>query len=492
MRLLDTLESLGLAPGSGVCYGPPTMPADAKGMNGHILVVDDDRETCELVTEVLEHEGFRVTALTSAFAALARVADADFDAVLTDLGMAEMDGIALCQRILEARPDLPVLVGTGQGSLETAIAAMRAGAYDFVTKPFDPKLLAISVGRGVAHHRLRNELKRLRQNIASQAVSGFVGDSAAMRKVGELVSRVADSDASVLIQGETGTGKELVARRIHSSGKRRTGPFIAINCAAVPHALIESELFGHARGAFTDARTERTGLFVEANGGTLFLDEVGELPLETQPKLLRALQERSVRPVGSNSEQSFDVRVVAATNRDLEYEVFEKRFREDLYYRINVVTIELPPLRNRGGDVLEIAQYLLGRFAERAGKPPLTLSPGAAEKLVAYAWPGNVRELENCLERGVALARFNQLTAEDLPDKIRNFRAEKFVVAADDPTEVVTLEALEKSYIVRVLSLVGGNKSQAAQMLGVDRRTLYRKLARYENPGMAETDGESE
>ena len=468
------------------------MPGDAKGMNGHILVVDDDRETCELVTEVLEHEGFRVTALTSAFAALARVADEDFDAVLTDLGMAEMDGIALCQRILEARPDLPVLVGTGQGSLETAIAAMRAGAYDFVTKPFDPKLLAISVGRGVAHHRLRNELKRLRQNIASQAMTGFVGDSAAMRKVSELVSRVADSDASVLIQGETGTGKELVARRIHSSGKRRTGPFVAINCAAVPHALIESELFGHARGAFTDARTERTGLFVEATGGTLFLDEVGELPLETQPKLLRALQERTVRPVGSNSEQSFDVRVVAATNRDLEYEVFEKRFREDLYYRINVVTIELPPLRNRGGDVLEIAQFLLGRFAERAGKPPLTLSPGAAEKLVAYAWPGNVRELENCLERGVALARFNQLTAEDLPDKIRNFRAEKFVVAADDPTEVVTLETLEKSYILRVLSLVGGNKSQAAQMLGVDRRTLYRKLARYENPASAQADGESE
>jgi DNA-binding NtrC family response regulator len=461
-------------------------------MTGHILVVDDDRETCELVKEVLEHEDFKVTALTSALAALALVVEEDFDAVLTDLGMAEMDGITLCQRILEARPDLPVLVGTGQGSMETAIAAMRAGAYDFVTTPFDPKLLALSVGRGVQHHRLRSELKRLRQNIASLATPGFIGRSAAMHRVSELVARVADSDASVLIQGETGTGKELVARLIHSAGKRRSGPFVAINCAAVPHALIESELFGHARGAFTDARNERTGLFVEANGGTLFLDEVGELPLETQPKLLRALQERKVRPVGSNNEQPFDVRIVAATNRDLEYEVFEKRFREDLYYRINVVTIELPPLRNRGGDVLEIATHLLARFGERAGKPPLVLSAGAAEKLVAYAWPGNVRELENCLERGVALARFDQLTAEDLPEKIRNYRAEKFMVAADDPTQVVTLENLEKSYILRVLSLVGGNKSQAAQMLGVDRRTLYRKLARYDNSTSGETNAESE
>ncbi len=452
------------------------------GSVGRVLVVDDDRETCDLVKEVLEHEGFQITALTSALDALASVVEQDFDVVLTDLGMAEMDGIVLCQRILEARPDMPVVVGTGQGSLEAAIGAMRAGAYDFVTKPFDPKLLALSLSRAVQNHRLRNELKRLQRDIASQQPpQGFIGRSPSMSRVRELVSRVADADASVLIQGETGTGKELVARMIHSSSKRRSGPFVAVNCAAVPHALIESELFGHSRGAFTDAHAQRTGLFLEANGGTLFLDEIAELPLETQPKLLRALQERTVRPVGSNTEQAFNVRVVAATNRDLEYEVFEKRFREDLYYRINVVAIELPPLRNRGGDVLEIAQHLLARFAERSGKPPLALSPGAAEKLVAYGWPGNVRELENCLERGVALARFDQLTADDLPEKIRNFHAGKFVVAADDPTEVVTLEQLEKSYILRVLSLMGGNKSQAAQLLGVDRRTLYRKLAHYEN-----------
>jgi DNA-binding NtrC family response regulator len=460
-------------------------------LSGRILVVDDDRETCELVQELLAQQGFAVEALTSAGEALARVVAEDFDAVLTDLGMAEMDGISLCRRILESRPDMPVVVGTGHGSMESAIAAMRAGAYDFVTKPFDPKLLVLSLNRAVQNHRLHSELKRLRKDIASQAVPGFVGHSSAMRRVRELVSRVANSEASVLIQGETGTGKELVARLIHSSSPRQAGPFVAVNCAAVPHALIESELFGHARGAFTDARTQRTGLFLEAHGGTLFLDEIAELPLETQPKLLRALQERTVRPVGSNTEQPFDVRVVAATNRDLEYEVFEKRFREDLYYRLNVVTIELPPLRSRGGDVLELAQHLLARFADRAGKPPLTLSPGAAEKLVAYQWPGNVRELENCLERGVALARFDQLTVEDLPDKIRNFHAEKFVVAADDPTAVVTLEELEKRYILRVLTLMGGNKSQAAQVLGVDRRTLYRKLARFDTSPSPPSDSEN-
>jgi DNA-binding NtrC family response regulator len=449
---------------------------------GRILVVDDDRETCELLQEVLEREGYSVTTLTSALDALVRVVEEDFHAVLTDLGMPEMDGIVLCQRVLAARPDLPVIVGTGQGSMDSAVAAIRVGAYDFVTKPFDPKLLTLSVARAVQHYKLRSELKRLQENITSRSESGVIGKSAGMQQVLDLVGRLSGSEVSVLLAGETGTGKELIARLIHSSGNRRSGPFVAVNCAAIPHALIESELFGHARGAFTDARAQRTGLFLEANGGTLFLDEIGELPLETQPKLLRALQERTVRPVGSNTEHPLDVRVVAATNRDLEYEVFEKRFREDLFYRINVVTIELPPLRNRGTDVLEIAQYFLGRFAERFGRPALKLSASAAEKLVQYGWPGNVRELENCLERGVALARFDQLTVEDLPEKIRNFRAERFVVAADDPTEVVTLDQLEQRYIQRVLSLVGGNKSQAAQMLGVDRRTLYRKLARYEQP----------
>jgi two-component system response regulator HydG len=394
--------------------------------------------------------------------------------------MSEMSGIAVCERVIGTQPDVPVIVVTGMGSLDSAVAALRAGAYDFITKPVDVDLLQLSVDRAMAHRKLHDEVKRLRQATPTPPADELLGPSAAMAGVRDLIARVAASETSVLIHGETGTGKELVARGIHQASPRKSGPFVAVNCAAVPHTLIESELFGHARGAFTDARTERTGLFAQADGGTLFLDEIGDLPLETQPKLLRALQERKVRPVGANTEVPFDVRLVSATNRDLEYEVFQKRFREDLFYRINVVTIEVPPLRDRPGDVLALGQLFLARFAERAGKPALSLSATASEKLAAYAWPGNVRELENCIERAVALGRFNQLTIEDLPQKVRAYRGDQFVLSADDPTEVMTMDEVERRYIRRVLQLVGGNKSQAAHLLGFDRRTLYRKLARYE------------
>ena len=450
-------------------------------MKGHILVVDDEQETCDLLEMALGRHGFKVTPSTNAQRALELVAEQDFDVVLTDLSMPEMSGLDLCERVLGTRPDMPVVVITGQGSLETAIGAIRVGAYDFITKPVDPKLLFLSVSRAIQHRRLSDEVKRLRQAVDGEGgdAARIVGQSGAMRRVYELINRVGESDASVLIHGETGTGKELIARGIHNRSRRRNGPFVAINCAAVPHSLLESELFGHARGAFTDAKAQRTGLFVQATGGTLFLDEIGELPIDVQPKLLRALQERKVRPVGANQEIPFDARIVAATNRNLEDEVYEKRFREDLYYRINVVKIDVPPLRERGGDVLHLAQHFLKQFAERNAKPSLELSTTAAEKLMAYNWPGNVRELENCMEHAVALARFDQITVEDLPEKIRAYRAERFVVAANDPTEIVTMDELERRYILRVLSLVGGNKSRAAQVLGFDRRTLYRKLERY-------------
>ncbi len=451
-------------------------------MKGQVLIVDDEQETCDLLEMALVRHGFKVTTSTAANRALELVATQDFDVVLTDLSMPEMSGLDLCERVLGTRPNMPVVVITGQGSLETAIGAIRVGAYDFITKPVDPKLLYLSVSRAIQHRHLQDEVKRLREAVAADSENSenaIVGQSGAMRRVYELVSRVGESDASVLIHGETGTGKELIARGIHMRSRRKDGPFVAINCAAVPHSHIESELFGHARGAFTDAKVQRTGLFVQASGGTLFLDEIGELPIDMQPKLLRALQERKVRPVGANHEVPFDSRIVAASNRNLEDEVYEKRFREDLYYRINVVKIDVPPLRERGGDVLHLAQYFLKQFAARNDKNALELSTGAAEKLMAYNWPGNVRELENCMEHAVALARFDQITVEDLPEKIRAYRAERFVVAANDPTEIVTMDELERRYILRVLSLVGGNKSRAAQVLGFDRRTLYRKLERY-------------
>jgi len=443
-----------------------------------VLVVDDERDTCELLEMALARQGMQVTTCITAADALEKIASRDFDVVLSDLSMPDMSGLEVCERIIALRPDVPVVLITGHGSLETAMGAIRAGAYDFVTKPIESKTLGVVVSRAVQHRRLREQIRTLRE-ARDANVSLIVGGSPAMRKVADLIDRVGDSDASVLIHGETGTGKELVARAVHNKSKRREGPFVAINCAAVPHALLESELFGHARGAFTDAKSTRIGLFQQANGGTLFLDEIGELPIDVQPKLLRALQERKVRPVGDNREIPYDARIVAATNRDLENEVREKRFREDLYYRINVVKLEVPPLRARGSDTLHLAHHFLKVFAQRSGKPTLELSERAAERLMAYEWPGNVRELENCIEHAVALARFDQVTVEDLPEKLRGYLAGSFVATANDPTEIVTMEELEKRYLLRVFKLVGNNKSRAAEVLGIDRRTMYRKLERY-------------
>jgi transcriptional regulator with PAS, ATPase and Fis domain len=310
---------------------------------------------------------------------------------------------------------------------------------------------------------------------------GLVGQSTALRQAYTLIDRVADVDTTVLITGESGTGKEVAARALHTRGRRRTGPFVAINCAAMPEQLLESELFGHLKGAFTDARAGRTGLFVQANAGTLFLDEVGELPLGLQPKLLRALQERKVRLLGSNEEVEFDARIVAATNRDLELAVEEGRFREDLYYRLNVINLELPPLRARGNDVLLLSQHFIEHFAARTGKRVLGLSPAAAQRLLAYSWPGNVRELQNCIERAVALTSFEQLTVEDLPERVRSYTAPQTLPEVSDMSELVTLEEVERRYIHRVLEAVGGSRTLAARILGVDRKTLYRKLHRGED-----------
>ncbi len=447
----------------------------------HVLVLDDDQDGCDAIASALRSHGFEVTATTNAEHALRLVATEELDVVISDLVMPAMNGLEVCERVHGTRPDLPVIMITGQGSLESAISAIRYGAYDFILKPVDTSVLMMTVTRAIEVRKLRGELKRLRDAATEKrdADSKLVGDSGPMRKVYELIDRVAESDASILIHGETGTGKELIAHAIHTRSHRKRGPFVAINCAAVPPSLIESELFGHARGAFTDAKEDRKGLFVQANGGTLFLDEVAELPIEMQPKLLRSLQERVVRPVGGNAEIAFDCRIVTATNRNLEDEVYEKRFREDLYYRINVVKVDLPPLRERGGDVLILAQFFLKQFAARSGKSALELSDASAEKLISYGWPGNVRELENCMEHAVALARFEQITVEDLPQKIRAYRPQGFVISADGFSEVVTMEEVERRYILRVLALAGGNKSQAAQVLGFDRRTMYRKLARY-------------
>src|SRR5213594_3392446 len=432
---------------------------------GRVLVVDDDVDVCALLEVRLAGRGFEVARTTSAVAALDTLATAEVDVVLTDIKMARMSGLELCERIVASRPDLPVVVMTAFGTLEAAIAAIRVGAYDFVTKPVEIDALVIALERAVEHRVLRCEVERLRRVVDdAQGFGELVGASAPMKRVYDLLERVVSTDATVLVTGESGTGKELVARALHRRSRRSVGPFVALNCAALPEGLLESELFGHA------------------HGGTLFLDEVVDLPRPLQPRLLRVLQERSVRPVGADHEVPVDVRIVAATNRDLEAAVEEGRLREDLYFRLNVIRVELPPLRVRGRDILLLAQRFVGHYARQMTKPVCGLSPAVAERLLAYAWPGNVRELQNCMEHAVALAAGERVGVDDLPEGIRTYRPAHVVVAGDDPEELVSLEEVERRYILRVMEAVGGHRTRAAQVLGLDRKTLYRKLDRYAQP----------
>ena len=410
-------------------------------MTARVLVVDDESSMCEYLEAELRAHDMHVATRTNAEEAFALLGAQEFDVVVTDLHMRGLNGLELCMRIVENRPDIPVIVITAFGALETAIATIRAGAFDFVTKPFNIEELLLAVERALRHRALQDEVKRLQHMVAeTQRFEEMLGSSDAMKKVQDLVTRVADSDSTVLISGESGTGKELVARALHRKSRRAAGPFVAINCAAMPEALLESELFGHAKGAFTDAKVAKRGLFVEASGGTLFLDEIGEMPLSVQPKLLRALEARTVRPVGASAEVPFDVNLVTATNRDLETAVTDGRFREDLFYRINVVRVDLPPLRARGNDILLLTQHFLERFAARSGKRIVRLSSAVAKKLLADACPGNVRELQNCVEQAVALARFEEITVEDLPERIRDYRRANVLVVGDDPSELVPLE----------------------------------------------------
>lgn len=449
-------------------------------MSVRTLVVDDDQATCRLIEMGLKAEGHTVAVARSVGEATEVAQTFEPEVVLTDLNMANASGLDLCRNFADSWPDVPVIVVTAFGSLDTAVEALRAGAYDFITKPFDIQSLSLVVERANQHHRLKSEVKRLRAAVG-QAGWGddIVGSSAPVTELRSMLERLSGTEATVLITGETGTGKEVAARALHQHGKRRAGPFVAINCSALPEALLESELFGHVRGAFTDARSGRTGLFVEAHKGTLFLDEIGDMPIGVQVKLLRALEERRVRPVGGEVEIPFDARIIAATHRDLEQAVQDGSFREDLFYRLNVVSIALPALRSRGSDILLLGQHFVRHFAAQANPGVVGISKTAAEKLLAYTWPGNVRELRNAIERAVALTRFDHISAEDLPERIKTFESRHVLVAADNLEELVSLEEVEKRYILKVLQAAGGNKSLAAKQLGVGRRTLYRKLGEY-------------
>jgi two-component system response regulator HydG len=442
-----------------------------------ILVVDQDIEFAELIRDGLRDRKYVAEAVHSARDALSYLERNPVDIVVAHVHLREVSGLELVARLRDRQSETLGIVVTSHGSMETAIEAIRAGAYDFISKPVTLAVLEVAVARAVAYQTLRREVQELRLTVsAALPIDTIIGDSPPIREVTSLVRRVAGSDATVLITGESGTGKELVARAIHDLSERRHRPFVAINCGALPPALLESELFGHVRGAFTDARQNRHGLFVQADGGTLFLDEIGEMPLDMQVKLLRVLQERMLRPVGADLEVPFSARLIAATNRDLETAIEDKRFREDLYYRINVVQIAVPPLRARPGDLRILANHFVHKIAARGGRPIATLSDAAARKLVAYDWPGNVRELQNCIERVMALGTSNVIELDELPVKIRTHSDIETVTATGQSDELITLDEIERRYIRQVLAATHNNKTDAARILGIDRRSLYRRL----------------
>ena len=454
-----------------------------------ILVVDDDRAMTGTLAEVLEAEGYTVLTANSGNEALALIRQAPPELVISDLRMSGMNGHQLQSEIRHLCPDLPVVIITAFGSIETAVESMKRGAFDFITKPFTNNELAIVVGRALEDRQLRQELRRLRGELArTYGLENIIAASPKMMELLAIVPRIADSPASVLLTGESGTGKDLVARALHFHSRRATAPFIPINCAAIPDNLLESELFGHVRGAFTDARVNKSGLFQAANGGTLFLDEIGEMPVALQAKLLTVIESKRVRPLGATAEVAVDFRVVAATNSDLEAATAAGRFRADLYYRLSAIILHLPPLRERREDIPLLIKHFLMRAAAEASRPVPAIAPEALERLLRYAWPGNIRELQNAVQRAFILCRGNRIERTDLPAKIAGIEAGE-LTSDEALSRRMTLDQLEHEYIRSVLASVAGNKSEAAAILGIDRKTLYRKLEDHESGLTAELPG---
>jgi len=438
----------------------------------HILVVEDDVEMLSLLHDELGEAGFDVHAVPSAQEALEHVRVRAVDAVVTDLVMPGMRGDELLRQLRAAAPGVPVVIMTAFGSIESAVAAMREGAYHYITKPFRIEQLIVTLENALAENQLRQDLLALAG--VAQDRAGIVAESPVMRRTMDLVARAAPADTPVLVLGESGTGKELLARALHVAGPRRDRPFMAVNCSAIPETLLESQLFGHRRGAFTDAREDRRGLFQEAEGGTILLDEIGDMALSLQTKLLRVLQEREVHPLGAAAPVAVDVRVIAATNRDLEALCAQGRFRQDLYYRLNVITIRIPPLRERPEDLLPLVAHFLAKHGQRLGRSEVTVSLEVMELFRRHPWPGNVRELENAIERALVLGQDSAIHIEDLPDDLR-----QSLLSSPGPEHVRLLADMEREQIIKALRAAGGNKTAAARLLGLDRKTLYRKLEVY-------------
>jgi two-component system, NtrC family, response regulator HydG len=452
-----------------------------------LLVADDDPGLRESLERTLTREGYRVVLASDGRAALERVQAGGVDLIVTDLRMPGLTGLELLRAAKAIMPDVDVILLTAFGTVEEAVKAMKDGAYDFLTKPFRREQLIKLVDKALERRDLIEQNKALKKQLEDIRAKGqMIGASPAFRRMLTLVEQIADSSATILIQGESGAGKELVARTIHERSGRRAGPFVAVNCAALPETLLESELFGYEKGAFTGAAGRKEGRFELANGGTLFLDEVADLSLVTQPKILRVLQEGEFERLGATRTIQVDVRIVSATNQDLAEMVKDKRFREDLYYRLNVITVRVPPLRERHEDVRVLAQHYLRVYAAKNGRKLEGFSNEALERLESYAWPGNVRELENLIERTVLLARKDRIDAEDLPEEVAGVKRPP----RDAILELVgtPLADIEQRLLDETLRITGGNKTQAAKLLGIDVRTVARKLERREDDGGEGTD----
>lgn len=446
----------------------------------NILVVEDEELMRSILRQLLTSAGYSVLTADSSEAAIEISAANDIAVTLTDIKMAGADGLQLLDHLKSIDAEAVVIVMTAYSSVDTAVAALRKGAYDYVTKPFINEDLLQTIKNAVTQRKLFHENRVLRREISKQYnFAEIIGKSDAIQNVFKLVNKVADTNASVLIQGESGTGKELIARSLHFNSGHRDGPFLAVNCGALPESLLESELFGHTKGAFTGAVSNSKGLFRSASGGTLFLDEVGEMPTVLQVKLLRALQEGEVTPVGSSVARPFDARLIAATNKDLETEIAEGRFREDLFYRLNVLQITVPPLRERREDIPLLVKHFVAKASQNL-KKQLSVSTEALAVLTNFTWPGNVRELENAIERAAILCH-DEITVDDLPPKITSARI------SDKGSSIATLDEVERDHILKVMNEVGDDKVKVAEILGIDLSTLYRKLKRMSDDHFAVT-----
>jgi len=450
-----------------------------------LLIVDDEENMRHMLQVMLQKAGYLVHTAADGVEGLEQMAKHDFDFVLCDLRMPNMDGMAFLENTKQTHPDQTVIMMSAYGSIDTALEAMMIGAYDYISKPFKQDEVLLTLKKAEERERLKRENVELHNRLTKieqkYSFGNIIARSEAMAHVFELVEKVAEHKTTVLITGESGTGKDLIAKTLHSNGSRASIPMVSINCGSIPENLLESELFGYKKGAFTDAVKDKPGLFQEADGGTMFLDEIGELPLPLQVKLLRVLQEEEISPLGSTVSKKIDVRVIAATSRDLQKEVDESRFREDLFYRINVMKIHLPPLRERRGDIPLLIGYFINHFNQKLGKDIEGLSSQAMPILMAYSWPGNIRELENVIERAVLLGKGRWITPTDLPQSITSVQHPSSSTAPEHTLSIKKAsKALERDLIQKALELTGGNRSKAARILEISRPILISKIKQYE------------